>query len=82
MAPEMLRNEGYDFLADVWSIGVAAMFGAEASLVYWHARSSGSTCRLWMGLAGSVAYLLVYGSFPYSPSEAAFDWNVKNCLSG
>ena len=21
MAPEMLRNEGYDFLADVWSIG-------------------------------------------------------------
>ena len=39
MAPEMLRNEGYDFLADVWSIG-------------------------------SVAYLLVFGSFPYSPSEA------------
>eukprot|EP00438_Fugacium_kawagutii_P032850 Skav216109 [mRNA] locus=scaffold1946:70554:94906:+ [translate_table: standard] len=39
MAPEMLRNEGYDFLADVWSIG-------------------------------SVAYLLVFGSFPYSPGEA------------
>ncbi|CAE7572286.1 Prkd1 [Symbiodinium natans] len=39
MAPEMLRSEGYDFLADVWSIG-------------------------------SVAYLLVFGSFPYSPSEA------------
>eukprot|EP00913_Durusdinium_trenchii_P009944 g9333.t1 len=32
MAPEMLRNEGYDFLADVWSIGSVAyllvtMFG-------------------------------------------------------
>mmetsp|Transcript_65194 Transcript_65194/g.153505 ORF Transcript_65194/g.153505 Transcript_65194/m.153505 type:complete len:440 (+) Transcript_65194:101-1420(+) len=40
MAPEMLRNEGYDFLADVWSIG-------------------------------SVAYLLVFGSFPYSPAEAS-----------
>lgn len=39
MAPEMLRNEGYDYLADVWSIG-------------------------------SVAYLLVFGSFPYSPGEA------------
>ena len=24
MAPEMLQNEGYDFLADVWSIGCVA----------------------------------------------------------
>ena len=48
MAPEMLRNEGYDFLADVWSIGVAAMFGAIlACKIFWINLSAlDGSCRL------------------------------------
>ncbi len=63
MAPEMLRNEGYDFLSDVWSIGPTAEFAHFP--VNTGSRLRHSICAT----AGSVAYLLVFGSFPYSPGE-------------
>ena len=34
MAPEMLRNEGYDYLADVWSIGVLAATSPTVELLW------------------------------------------------